>query len=55
MEGTFVWDDGTPFDYNNWGVGFPDNVPFPASFPSIQIFPPGDTRTGQWDDLNDTE
>lgn len=24
-EGVFVWDDGTPFGFTNWGVGQPDN------------------------------
>jgi hypothetical protein len=43
VEGTFVWDDGTPFDYDGWNSDEPNSL--------------GDEDCGQlsswgWNDLN---
>jgi len=55
VEGTFVWADGTPIDYVNWGGGQPDNNTGNGNWAGqnwgdIALRDSGPVLAGQWSD-----
>lgn len=48
LEGTFVWDDGSPPTYLDWAVGEPNNGG--GSYEEDCVVYAGSRPMGQWDD-----
>ena len=49
-EGTFVWDDGSPFVFTNWGSGEPNNGGSASTYQEDCVIIAGARATKKWDD-----
>ena len=50
VEGSFVWDDGTPVAYTNWHTGEPNNGGSGATYQEDCAIIAGARVSAQWDD-----
>ena len=50
IEGTFVWDDGTPLGFTNWHTGEPNNGGSGATYQEDCVIIAGARIGAQWDD-----